>query len=153
MKKLIIIAISMIAGWACAYAAEPNGLEVTLCDGATATVLFDANPELSFTGSKLVVTLPDRDGLTYELDAVESIVFKTVSGAEDIIADAITMQATAAGVTFGNLGVGTPVTVYDLQGRAVQCAVADGSFTLERSTLPRGVYIVKINNFTTKLSF
>ncbi|MGM9851774.1 MAG: hypothetical protein ACI306_06500 [Muribaculaceae bacterium] len=62
MKKLIIIAISMIAGWACAYAAEPNGLEVTLCDGATATVLFDANPELSFTGSKLVVTLPDRDG-------------------------------------------------------------------------------------------
>lgn len=153
MKKLLIIAISLIAGISCAFGIEANGLEVALSSGETATVLFDARPELSFVGSRLVITLPDREGLSYELDDVESIVFKTVAGIDDICANTITMEADSQGITFGHLAEGSQVAIYDLQGRTVQSTTATERYTIARGTLPRGVYIVKINNFTTKLSF
>ena len=53
---------------------------------------------------------------------------------------------------FGNLPHDSRVSVVTLDGRTIVSTTASDTFTLDRSSLTHGIYIVKINNFTTKIS-
>ena len=55
-------------------------------------------------------------------------------------------------ITFGNLPVGSKVALYDLQGRCLVSAGAEGSYRMELPNLEKGVYIVKVNRMSYKIT-
>lgn len=64
----------------------------------------------------------------------------------------IVVASTPGHIVFGNLPHDSRVSVVTLDGRTIVSTTASDTFTLDRSSLTHGIYIVKINNFTTKIS-
>ncbi|MGM9841365.1 MAG: T9SS type A sorting domain-containing protein [Candidatus Limisoma sp.] len=154
MKRLIIIAIATVAAllFGVARAAEPNALQVTLKSGEPAIFLFEDSPEISFQAESLQITTLGNEPTTYEIDAVESIDFVDYGGTTSLNRSTILVATTPGQIVFRNLPAGSRVCVVALDGRTIVDTTASDSFSLDRSSLSHGVYIVKINDFTTKIS-
>ncbi len=143
MRKLLFFFALLMMGVA---HAEPDVLRVSLSTGEPVTFRFAAEPEISFTGHVLSVKSKlSADPVRFELDDVVAVEFVTNSGF-----DAADAQA-GISVT-ANLPENSAVSVYSLDGRMVLVTFAEGSWMLDRGMLGQGVYIVKINNFVTKIS-
>ncbi len=102
------------------------------------------------------MTTADEQPVVFELDDVASIDFPGAQsgvGSTDAPAAGITVAVSGSAVTFGNIPAGSMVEVFSASGAAVKALRASGNLTLDRSELPSGVYIVRINNFVTKVAF
>ncbi|MDD5871528.1 MAG: T9SS type A sorting domain-containing protein [Bacteroidales bacterium] len=154
MKRLIILAIATVAAllFGVARAAEPNALQVTLKSGEPAIFLFEDSPEISFLAESLQIKTLGAEPATYEIDAVESIDFVDYGSATSLNRSTILVATTPGQIVFRNLPRGSRVCVVALDGRTIVNTTASDSFTLDRGSLSHGIYIVKINNFTTKIS-
>ncbi len=142
MRKLLFFFALLIMGVA---HAEPDVLRVSLATGEPVTFRFAAEPEISFTGHVLSVKSKlSADPVRFELDDVVAVEFVTNSG--------FSVTAMRDSVVFGNLPENSAVSVYSLDGRMVLVTFAEGSWMLDRGMFGQGVYIVKINNFVTKIS-
>ncbi|MGN0222593.1 MAG: T9SS type A sorting domain-containing protein [Muribaculaceae bacterium] len=151
MKTLLLAAICLMAS-AIGQASVVDCLEVVLTSGPCATFLFDRQPEITFVDSKLQITTADDSSVAYDLDDVVDIQFKTFDSTLAADLQSITITATGEGIVVANLPADSSVAVYDLNGRAIIQAVASESFTISRQDLGRGVYVLKINNFATKIT-
>ena len=151
MRKLLFFFALLIMGVA---HAEPDVLRVSLATGEPVTFGFAAEPEISFTGHVLSVKSKlSADPVRFELDDVVAVEFVTNSGFDAADAQAgISVTAMRDSVVFGNLPENSAVSVYSLDGRMVLVTFAEGSWMLDRGMFGQGVYIVKINNFVTKIS-
>ena len=151
MKTLLLAAICLMAS-AIGQATVVNCLEVVLTSGPSATFLFEASPEITFVDSKLQITTADEASVAYDLDDVVDIQFKTLDSALAADLQSLTITATGDGILVGNLPEDSSVAVYDLNGRALIQTVASDTFAVSRQDLGRGVYVLKINNFVTKIT-
>ena len=154
MKRLIILAITTVAAllFGIARAAEPNALQVTLKSGEPAIFLFENNPEITFIAESLKISTLGNEPTTYEIDAVESIDFVTYGSVSTPKQSTIVVASTTGHIVFGNLPHDSRVSVVTLDGRTIVSTTTSDTFTLDRSILTHDIYIVKINNFTTKIS-
>ncbi len=155
MRKQFLLFALLVAAVFSAGAAEV-ALRVTGIDGGESVFLLDRQPEVAFLAGKLQVTTADEQPVVFELDDVASIDFPGAQsgvGSTDAPAAGITVAVSGSAVTFGNIPAGSMVEVFSASGAAVKALRASGNLTLDRSELPSGVYIVRINNFVTKVAF
>lgn len=131
-----------------------GSLRVTPRSGTPVTFLFDDQPQITFLAGNLkIVTSGQNEPVTFELDDIDSIDFPSASGlSEPADTGGIRFTTDAAGVHFFNLAPQSNVEVYTLCGAIADSRTADGEFHLLRADHKRGVYIVKINQFVTKIS-
>lgn len=151
MKKLILL-VALLASFV-GYAADVTALRVTPTSGEPVTFLLDEKPEINFNGEKLTVTTTGKtDGVTFEMDQIDNIDFTTVTALEKIEQPGIAVRYEAGSVTFSNIPEKSPVSVFTVDGRAVVQTTASDSFTIGVCDLEKGIYVVRIGRFTTKIS-
>lgn len=152
MRKFILL-LSLLVATAVGAAAQVS-LRVVHASGDESVFYLDRQPEVSFLAGTLTISCPNEEAQAFELDDIVSIDFLGKSGvdAAEAAGTGITVTVSGGLVTFGNIPEGSRVEVYNASGALVSASKAAESHTIGRSELPAGVYIVKINNFVTKVS-
>ncbi len=153
MRKIFLLLALLMVSAVSAFA--QISLRVTHVDGSETTFVLDKQPEVALLAGKLHITTAQDEPVDFEIDDVESIDFLGKTGVDSAAADAvagITVSVNGSMVTFGNIPDGSMVQIFNTAGTLVAAAKASGTHTISRSELASGVYIVKINNFVTKVS-
>lgn len=151
MKKVLLIAGLMM----CYLLSMASGsMTINSKSGESVKFEFDSQPEVSFLGDKLLVKTADAGTpVEFEMDDIDSISMSDSSGVSETEASTILMRATSMGVMFSNLPADSEIYVYSINGGVVKHLRSnDTQFELRRDELAKGVYIVKINNFTSKIT-
>ena len=151
MKRFLSLTFGLLAFL---LASAFDGLKVTPVSGDPVVFLFEKQPEASVLAGKLQIKTQGEAPVSFELDGVAAVEFVKSSAVRDIAAEAGIMFATdSEGAVFSNIPEGTAARVFTTAGRlALSRQVAGGEFRLRRSELSPGVYIVKINQFVTKIT-
>lgn len=150
MKHFLIAFLTIISFSLAADAAE-IALRINQTDGKTVVFAFATNPEISFDGSGLVVEVPGESPASFAFDDVESFDFTDYSPTS-AAAPATGISWNGATLTINGLGEDTTVMLYDISGRLIVKKNASGSFSLERSSLNHGIYILRAGDFTVKFT-
>ena len=125
------------------------------------TVLLDDEPVLEFNDDRTVTastpSKPDSEPLTLDFDDIDKCEYGEpddyTSSLIETTKSAITVRLDADGVTFGNLPDGAEIEVYAIDGTVVlRTNPGLDAFRLDRQMLGHGVRIVRIGQFTTKLT-
>ena len=144
MKRFLSLTFGLLAFL---LASAFDGLKVTPVSGDPVVFLFEKQPEASFLAGKLQIKTQGEAPVSFELDGVAAVEFVKSSAVRDIAA------TDSEGAVFSNIPEGTAARVFTTAGRlALSRQVAGGEFRLRRSELSPGVYIVKINQFVTKIT-
>lgn len=132
--------------------AEGDALNLTMKDGTIHSFLLSEEPTVTMADDYLVITLSDNSTASYDLYEVSKYTFGSSTGISKVLStkdislsgDNIIFQ----GVTNGK------VTVSSLSGARVDAGVSEsaGSTVVSLSSLPAGVYVVKVNNAVIKIS-
>ena len=136
------------------FAGEPTGLHLFFADGSDKWFLFSQQPVVTFSESELTITTSD-DTVTYTFDDVAEFQF----GNPD--PNGITNQRTTTprivqsdgAVLIYGTGVNA-VSLYELSGRKLAANVRHqgDAVSISLHSLPTGIYIVRINNQSIKIS-
>ncbi|MBD5233000.1 MAG: T9SS type A sorting domain-containing protein [Bacteroidales bacterium] len=163
MKRLF--AIISLALWATGGMwAALTALHLHTHNQGIITLQLSDEPQLTFNDDNSITIEtpknPEVEPIQLYFDEIEKCEYGNVddftSGVSNIAADKhdnIKIRIDGTGVTFLNLNPGALVEVYDLNGRQALSSTSETeTFTLDRSLLGHGIYIVRIGGFTTKLS-
>lgn len=128
---------------------EAQFLVLTQNDGTVSKFALNKAPELSFNGNQLVISC-EGDELSTDLSDVENYSFVTEKIPTAVKPITIGEGNDMSDVAFHNaqisgLKVGTHVTVFDINGKALNTLSADaeGKVQIDLSNLPRGIFILR----------
>lgn len=143
MKKLFVM---LLAGFALgvADASAAVQLKLSLTDGSSRTYLLSDKPVITMPGDEMTVTV-DEASFTCKRSEVAAMKF------EESEAAAIESQAATGRFSYLNGIVecaGSRIDIYDLSGKLLM----SGSDVLSTESLNQGIYIVKTNQHTVKIS-
>lgn len=153
MKKMLLFVVScLLLGATTAIAG--NVLVVHLMSGETYNyVLLNEEPTISFSGDKIVITTSTAEH-QFAMEAVKYFNYenKSTTGIGDVSADG--MRYTGDRIVFSGLPANCPIYIYGTGGQLHLKTAADaqGNAVVELSSLSTGVYIVKANNISTKIT-
>lgn len=141
MKK-ILLSIGILLCSAAAFA-QGTALKLTLTDGTSDTYLLNEKPAITFSGSDMLIATPEISS-TYPRADVQSMIFTDSpdSGIEQTGNDTLYIYTNNTFTCEGH-----QITVYTLSG-AVE-AIGFGSVSL--AGLPKGIYIINVNNKSIKV--
>ncbi|MDE6278039.1 MAG: hypothetical protein K2M06_08030 [Muribaculaceae bacterium] len=150
MKKILLLTLLALGALA---ASAADALRVKPAGGEPAHFHFDSMPELSFVGGKLHVKTSGAQPVEFDLENIEALDFVDLSGIEGAGAPGLHVYADADGVHFRGAAEGAMAAVYSISGQLLKAAACPaGEFDLSRAEYGRGIYIVKIDAFTTKVA-
>lgn len=155
MKKFVLMILGLLCLSTAALAAENLKVRVVPKAGDALLFEFDQKPEIAFNNGGVTITAKDVEAVTYdfeEIDRIEMITTTEVGSIADEIEATVTVAAYPDRVTFRNVPEGATVAVYNLSGNRVALDRTEGEYTLYRNDLPWGIYIVKINQQSFKIS-
>ena len=154
MKKFILSLVSLfLLGAATAMAS--NVLVIHLTSGETYSyILLDEAPVISFQGDQIVVTASSRT-LQFSMQAVTYFNYENsdATGIEEEISPN-GMEMNGDRLVFNGLPAGCPIYIYGVGGQLYlkMEADADGNAIVDLTSLSTGVYIVKANEISTKIT-
>lgn len=154
MKKFILSIVSLfLLGTATAMAS--NVLVIHLTSGETYRyILLEETPTISFQGDQIVVEASSGD-VSFNMQAVTFFNYETqdATGIEEEISQE-GMQMNGDRLAFNGLPAGCPIYIYGVGGQLYlkMAADADGNAVVDLTSLNKGVYIVKANEISTKIT-
>jgi hypothetical protein len=154
MKKFILSIVSLfLLGTATAIAS--NVLVIHLTDGTSYSyILLEEKPVINFQGDRILVTTSTTEHSFY-MEAVTyfNYVTQDATGIEEEISQE-GMQMNGDRIVFNGLPAGCPIYIYGVGGQLYlkMTADADGSAVVDLTSLNKGVYIVKANEISTKIT-
>lgn len=156
MKKIIHFCLSLLIFSIAlpTFAGEPTALHLLFADGSDKWFLFSTQPVLTFSESELTITTSNGT-LAYTFDAVKEFQFGDPdfdSVADKRLTTPHFVQADNAFLIYG-LGIDA-VSLYDMSGRKLPTHVqrSGEGISVSLHSLPRGTYIIRMNNKTIKVS-
>ena len=145
--------IAMLSPKALMAETDNQVLHIWQADGQVVTIDLKDEPRTTYNNGNLVITTK-KTADTYPLEKVRKYTYATV-------ADGITSPTMKASfskdgetLTFTGLKLQTPVVLYTASGQQLRKKVAgqNGRVVISVSDLPVGVYVVKANDVTYKMS-
>ena len=151
-RKILSVVGCLLLGVATAMAS--NVLVIHLTSGVTERfILLNEEPTINFSGNNNVVTTATTEH-TYPMEAVNYFNYETsdATAIEGVTSNGMSMQGDR--IAFSGLPAGSAVFLYGAGGQLYMKteADADGNAAIDLTSLMRGVYIVKANNVTTKIT-
>jgi hypothetical protein len=158
MKKLLKLTLLLLASIVLAVplraANNPVTLVVLTRDNTQHMFVLADKPEVTFEGTDLVVTCVNST-TTFPLpDVIRFTYLNTTDAVEELKADETQVNFKDGMIVINQLKAGATVAVYSVDGRLVRQLTAreSGSYSLNLSELPTGVYIVKADRVTYKIA-
>lgn len=123
-------------------------------DGAQTAYALSEKPQVKFEGKKLHITSSKVD-ITYALSDIVRFTYADLdpSGIDEIGETQTEVGYQDGTLTISQLKAGATVTVYGIDGKQVRQlkATRAGTYRLNLSALPQGVYIIKADTITYKI--
>lgn len=163
MKKTVLLLVTLLV--VLAAKAALTALHIHTASQGVITVLLDNEPTLTFNDNRSVTIETEGDDaqppVQLDFDDIESCEYgdaddykpNGIKSVSNNPVSTITVRIDAAGATFSNIPDNAAVEVYGINGGLIHSVTPQtGICTIARSSLPRGIYIVRIGTFVTKLS-
>lgn len=150
MKQLLTTFTLIIVGSIAAFGSS-NFLRITTVNGDSYFFSFERDPEITIQSDGLSVTTNDDQPATFTFENFSH--FDFVDADPTLVeSPAINMIWNAGTLTLTGIEPGTTVTLYTLDGKTILRQRANGSFQLDRNSLPKGIYILKADNLSVKIA-
>ena len=134
---------------------KKNALVVLTKDKAQHQFLLTDKPNVTFEGKNLKVKVA-KNTATFALTDVIRFTYKKVdpTGIDEPVAEPAELSFDDGILVISNIKAGTVVSVYTLDGQPVQQMkpARTGTYRLNLSQLPSGVYVVKAGTITYKIA-
>ena len=134
---------------------DRNFLVIETKDHVQTTYMLAEKPEVRFEGTNLRVVSAKAD-VTYQLTDILRFTYekRSVTGVSELQTTPATVDYEDGELVISGIKAGAAVGVYSLDGKLVRQLTAQhaGTYRLSLSALPRGVYVVKADNVTYKVS-
>lgn len=150
MKKLIKCVALVLAFLVCSVAMQAKDLKVNFNDGRHATFALADRPEVSFSGSDMIVSSPSGS-FTYSRSDVGSWTFSETNAVGDIAADGLRISLNDRLLSVSDNKPVSGIAVYDLSGKSCSAAVkyAENSALVDLEGLQPGIYLISIKDYPT----
>ncbi len=145
---LLALPIGMLAD-------NQNTLIVKTKDGAQTTFVLQDKPRVTFEGTDLKV-VSDKETVAFALADVLRFEYvkKDALGIDEDVVDPTGVSYQGGVLVISQLRQGASVAVYTLDGKLLRQLTAShsGTYRLNLSALPTGLYLVKADNVTYKIT-
>ena len=119
--------------------------------GLSAAEVPDAVRVTPVTATGATISTTNQDPVTFDFEAIEFIDFVKYGSVNEIAGTPVSMRVTHDAIVIENAGEGSMLSIYTLDGRCVVNTTIPDSYSVERSLLAKGAYIIKINKTTFKI--
>ena len=154
MKRLQLLLLMLLALPIGMLADSQNTLVVKLKNGAETTFFLKDKPNVTFEGTDLKV-VSNKETVTLALSDVLRFTYvkKDASGIDETVVDPTEVSYDGGVLVISQLKQGASVDIYSLDGKLLRQLTAhhSGTYRLNLSELPKGVYLVKADNVTYKI--
>ena len=155
MKKLLFLLILLLALPIGMLADNQNTLIVKTKDGAQTTFVLQDKPRVTFEGTDLKV-VSEKETVAFALADVLRFEYvkKDALGIDEDVVDPTGVSYQGGVLVISQLRQGASVAVYALDGKLLRQLTAShsGTYRLNLSELPTGLYLVKADNVTYKIT-
>ena len=128
-------------------------LQVWQADGRVMNINLNEQPVTTYSDGQLIITTT-KTTVTFPLEQVVKYTYTDATGISSPEAVGSKMSADGESITFTGLKPNTPVYLYSVAGQLVSTVTATGQSktTVSVSGFPVGVYVVKANGVTFKIT-
>ena len=154
MKKLLKLTLLLLASIVLAVPLRAADNPVTLVVLTRDMFVLADKPEVTFEGTDLVVTCVNSTTTFALPDVIRFTYLNATDAVEELKADETQVNFRDGMIVIDQLKANAVVAVYSVDGRLVKRLTAreGGSYSLDLSELPTGVYIVKADRVTYKIA-
>lgn len=134
--------------------ADDRVLQIWQADGNVINIKLDESPKTKYVEGDLVITTA-KSSIAYPLEKVRKYTYATIA---DGIAVPAVMVASFSNdgetLSFSGLKSGTTASLYNMSGQLLQKQTtgASGKLDISVSNQPAGIYLVKVNDVTYKIT-
>lgn len=152
MKKSFLLAAAAV-GLGFSMQAQDK-LVVTGNGGSTTSVEISKISAITFQGNVMLVATPDGQ-MTLPTDDINQISFELSMSGVDNINESLSENLSITndrGVISVNAADGSAISlnIFDIKGQCCMSVRGDGAVTADTSVLPKGIYIIKVNDKIVK---
>ena len=155
MKRLQLLLLLLLAWPIGVLADNLNTLVVTMKNGAETAFFLKDKPNVTFEGTNLKV-VSEKTTTSFALADVLRFTYvkRDPSGINEQIVDPTEISYEDGVLVISQIKAGASVGVYALDGKLVRQLKAQrsGTYRLSLSELPTGLYLVKADNVTYKIT-
>ena len=151
MKKQFSLIILFV--FALSVMADDMLLQIWQSDGKVVNIDLNEQPVTTYSDGNLIITTT-KTTITYPLEKVVKYTYVSAEGIESIDAMNTKFSQDGETLTFSGLSQGTEIAVYASSGQMMRKTNAgpQAKTTVSVSDLPPGVYLVKVNSVTYKIT-
>ena len=151
MKKLLSLIILFV--FALSAMADDMILQIWQSDGKVVNIDLNEQPVTRYADGNLIITTT-KTTITYPLEKVAKYTYVSAEGIQSLEGMRSKFSQDGETLTFSGLKQGTEIAVYASSGQVLR-KTKTGSHaktTVSVSDLPSGVYLVKVNSVTYKIT-
>lgn len=129
-------------------------LQVWQADGKVMNINLNEQPVTTYSDGQLIITTTKTTTVTFPLEQVVKYTYTDATGISSPEAVGSKVSADGESITFTGLKANTPVYLYTVAGQLVKTVTTTGQSktTVSVSGFPVGVYVVKANGVTFKIT-
>lgn len=130
-----------------------TSLILLLKDGTTQTYELAEQPVITVVGTELKIVANHADVSIPLSDVVRYTFQKRTTGIDEVDTNQKVIDYKDGVLTLSGLEVGTPISLYTIDGRLLQAHTVadDGTYRQSLASLRQGVYVVKVNHKSYKI--
>ncbi len=152
MKKLLLLLTALFA--ITVARAEDKALQILLSDGHVVTINLNEEPRTTYEDGQLVIT-STKNTVSYPLEQVKRFTYvSAVAGITSPKEVGASFSTDGESLTFKGLKPHTKIYLYTVAGQLLQTidSGTQSQTVISASHLPYGVYVVKVNGGTFKIT-
>ena len=151
MKKLLSLLILFV--FAHSVMADDMILQIWQSDGNVVNIDLNEQPVTRYADGNLIITTT-KTTISYPLEKVAKYTYVSAEGIESINGMRSKFSQDGETLTFSGLTQGTEIAVYAASGKILRKTKAGphAKTIVSVSDLPPGVYLVKVNSITYKIT-
>ena len=153
MKKQITLLLLFVFALAVSVKADDMVLQIWQSDGKVVNIDLNEQPVTRYADGNLIITTTSTT-ITYPLEKVAKYTYVSADGISNLESMRTTFSQDGETLIFTGLAQGTEIAVYASSGQVIRKTNAgpQAKTTVSVSNLPPGVYLVKVNSFTYKIT-
>lgn len=152
MTKVLLLAVLCLCS--SAIKADDMVLQVWLADGQTMSINLNEEPRTTYSDGNLVI-MTTKTTVTFPLEKVKKFTYRDASnGISQPNVVKAAFSADGETLSFSDLKSGTTILLYNVAGQLLRSVTPDfgNRAVVSVSQLPTGVYVVKMNDATYKIT-